>query len=48
MRKNEVIRELDNKIKFVKKQEGYTDAYKVGIVRGLEIAKESIKNFKRR
>lgn len=48
MRKNEIIKELDNKIEFIRKQEGYTEAYQVGIIRGLEIAKESIKGFKRR
>lgn len=48
MKKNEIIRELDNKIEFIRKQEGYSESYQVGIIQGLEIAKKSIMEFKKR
>lgn len=48
LRKNEVLREIDKTIKVIENREGYSDVYKVGIIKGLELAKEDIKNFKRR
>lgn len=48
MRKNEIIKELEKKIESVNKWEEFTDLYKSGIIQGLLLAIEVVKNYQRR
>ena len=48
MRKNEIIKKLDDQIKNVEKWKEFDKAYKLGVICGLELAKNIIKEFKRR
>ena len=48
MRKNEIIKKLDEAIKNVKKWTEFNDNYKLGLIGGLEMAQSIIKEFRRR
>lgn len=48
MRKNEIIKKLDETIKDVEKWTEFNDTYKLGLIGGLEMAQSIIKEFKRR
>jgi hypothetical protein len=48
MRKNEIIKKLDEKIKKVETWTEFNEAYKLGLIGGLELAKNVVKEFKRR
>ena len=48
MRKNEIIKKLDEAIKDVEKWTEFNDAYKLGLIGGLEMAKDVVREFKRR
>ncbi|MBY6789225.1 hypothetical protein HYH43_07205 [Clostridium botulinum] len=47
MKKNEILKEIDNKIKFIKNQKGTLESYQIGMIYGLKLAKETVKEFKR-
>ena len=47
MKKNEINKELIKKMKFIEQQDGYSDTYKAGLIKGLMIAIETIKEYKR-
>lgn len=48
MRKNEIIKKLDEEIKKVESWTEFNEIYKLGLIGGLEMAKDVIKEFKRR
>lgn len=48
MRKNEIIKKLDEEIKKVETWTEFNEAYNLGLIGGLELAKSVVKEFKRR
>ena len=47
MRKNEIIKRLDEQIKDVEKWTEFDKTYKLGLIGGLELAKHVVNEFKR-
>ena len=47
MRKNEIIKKLDEQIKSVDKWTEFDNTYKLGLIGGLELAKRVVNEFKR-
>lgn len=46
MKKNEILKEIDKKIQFIEKQQGTLESYQIGMIYGLKLAKETVKEFK--
>lgn len=46
MKKNEILKEIDKKIKFIENQQTL-ESYQIGMIYGLKLAKETVKEFKR-
>lgn len=48
MRKNEIIKKLDEQIKKVETWTEFNEVYKLGLIGGLEMAKTIVEEFRRR